>query len=90
VFFLLSLIAPIFEHVPTPRRAMLGKLKKTMLGLGVKFLKSMATGSSVGNTDRSVIGLLGVCFANSAAISGFEMTLHFVYSEIGQLRKDYT
>ncbi|KAJ7858741.1 cytochrome P450 [Mycena leptocephala] len=58
LFFLLSLIAPIFEHVPTPRRAMLGKLKKTMLGLGVKFLKSTGTGGSVGNTDRSVIGLL--------------------------------
>lgn len=68
---------------------MLGKLKKTMLGLGVKFLKSTATGGSVGNTDRSVIGLLGVCFVNSTAISEFEMTLQFVYSEIGHLRKDF-
>jgi hypothetical protein len=56
---------------------MLGKLKKTMLGLGVKFLKSTATNQSAGNTDRSVIGLLGVCVVKSAAI---EMTLHFNYS----------
>ncbi|KAJ7607794.1 cytochrome P450 [Mycena polygramma] len=54
--FMLTLIWPIFENIPTGRRAMLDQLSKTMHGLADKFV---ATGTPGGlAADKSVIGLL--------------------------------
>ncbi|KAJ6535121.1 cytochrome P450 [Mycena capillaripes] len=51
--FMVSLVTPIFDWIPSGRRSMLAQLSKTMHGLADKFL---ATTADV--ADKSVIGLL--------------------------------
>ncbi|KAJ7440146.1 cytochrome P450 [Mycena latifolia] len=55
LIFMLSFISPIFEKIPTGRRAMFDQLGKTMRGLADTFI---ATTSNVATNDKSVIGLL--------------------------------
>ncbi|KAJ6625075.1 cytochrome P450 [Mycena sp. CBHHK59/15] len=59
--FLLSFILPVFEKVPTVRRAMLAKLHETLQGLSDSFVartKREKAEGNVSNGDKSVIGLL--------------------------------
>ncbi|KAJ7089567.1 cytochrome P450 [Mycena epipterygia] len=55
--FLMSLIAPIVDNVPTGRRILLDQLAKAMRGLANTFLATIASAGE-SSTDKSVIGLL--------------------------------
>ncbi|KAF7360241.1 Cytochrome P450 [Mycena venus] len=69
VVFMLSLVSPIFDKIPTGSGSVFRQLTKTMRSLGDKFL---ATTGDV-TTDKSVIGLL-VKSASAEKISHEEVT----------------